>query len=89
MALPGVTKAEIKFSSGRIEIEHDRRAQRRGRSGQFGRQGGLCRQASSILTVGRRSDRHASSLGAWRPHAPPPLPAVSLVSEGEILCFPG
>ncbi|MCH4540602.1 cation transporter [Ochrobactrum sp. A-1] len=23
LALPGVTKAEVKFSSGRIEIEHD------------------------------------------------------------------
>lgn len=23
MALPGVTKAEVKFSSGRIEVEHD------------------------------------------------------------------
>ncbi|MBN9469397.1 MAG: heavy-metal-associated domain-containing protein [Bosea sp.] len=23
LALPGVTKAEVKFSSGRIEVEHD------------------------------------------------------------------
>lgn len=23
MALPGVTKAEVKFASGRIEVEHD------------------------------------------------------------------
>lgn len=86
LALPGVMKAEVKLSSGRIE--HDPALSNVTALVNSVAKAGYAARPASILTVDRRSDRHASSLSAWRPTLRPAF-GSDLVCEGEILCFPG